>query len=41
MKKPVVLCVIDGLGLRDEVQGNGFKQAKIILIKLFKLQENM
>lgn len=28
MKKPVVLCVIDGLGLRDEVQGNGFKQAK-------------
>lgn len=27
MKKPVVLCVIDGLGLRDEVQGNGFKQA--------------
>lgn len=28
MKKPVVLCVIDGLGLREEVQGNGFKQAK-------------
>ncbi len=27
MKKPIVLCVIDGLGLRDEVQGNGFKQA--------------
>ncbi|MBD5422881.1 MAG: 2,3-bisphosphoglycerate-independent phosphoglycerate mutase [Mycoplasma sp.] len=27
MKKPVVLCVIDGLGLRDEIQGNGFKQA--------------
>ena len=27
MKKPVVLCVIDGLGLREEVQGNGFKQA--------------
>ncbi|WP_022935298.1 2,3-bisphosphoglycerate-independent phosphoglycerate mutase [Mesomycoplasma moatsii] len=26
-KKPIVLCVIDGLGLRDEVQGNGFKQA--------------
>lgn len=28
MKKPVVLCVIDGLGLREESQGNGFKQAK-------------
>ncbi len=28
MKKPVVLCVIDGLGLREEIQGNGFKQAK-------------
>lgn len=27
MKKPVILCVIDGLGLRDEIQGNGFKQA--------------
>ena len=27
MKKPIVLCVIDGLGLRDEIQGNGFKQA--------------
>ena len=27
MKKPVVLCVIDGLGLREEIQGNGFKQA--------------
>ena len=26
--KPVVLCIIDGLGLREEVQGNGFKQAK-------------
>ena len=26
--KTVVLCVIDGLGLRDEIQGNGFKQAK-------------
>lgn len=26
-KKPIVLCVIDGLGLRDEIQGNGFKQA--------------
>lgn len=28
MKKPVVLCVIDGLGLREEIQGNAFKQAK-------------
>lgn len=27
MKKPVILCVIDGLGLRNEIQGNGFKQA--------------
>lgn len=26
-RKPVVLCVIDGLGLRNEIQGNAFKQA--------------
>ena len=28
MKKPVVLCVIDGLGLREEIQGNGYLQAQ-------------
>ncbi|UWD34416.1 2,3-bisphosphoglycerate-independent phosphoglycerate mutase [Mesomycoplasma molare] len=28
MKKPVILTVIDGLGLREEVQGNAFTQAK-------------
>lgn len=27
-KKPIVLCIIDGLGLREEKQGNGFKLAK-------------
>lgn len=26
-RKPVILCVIDGLGLRNEIQGNAFKQA--------------
>ena len=28
MKKPIVLCVIDGLGLRKEIQGNAYLQAK-------------
>ncbi|UVD81887.1 2,3-bisphosphoglycerate-independent phosphoglycerate mutase [Mycoplasma iguanae] len=28
MKKPVILTVIDGLGLRSEKQGNAFKMAK-------------
>ncbi|VEU59558.1 2,3-bisphosphoglycerate-independent phosphoglycerate mutase [Mesomycoplasma neurolyticum] len=28
MKKPVILTVIDGLGLRNEKQGNAFAQAK-------------
>lgn len=27
MKKPVVLTIVDGLGLREETQGNAFKQA--------------
>lgn len=28
MKKFIILCIIDGLGLREESQGNGFKLAK-------------
>lgn len=28
MKKPVVLMIMDGYGLRDDVKGNGIKQAK-------------
>ncbi|NBG89195.1 2,3-bisphosphoglycerate-independent phosphoglycerate mutase [Isachenkonia alkalipeptolytica] len=27
MKKPVMLMILDGLGLRDEIEGNGVKQA--------------
>ena len=26
--KPVVLCILDGIGLREEVDGNAFKMAK-------------
>lgn len=29
MKKPVMLMILDGLGLRDEVRGNGVKQANM------------
>lgn len=37
VKKPVVLCVIDGLGLREESQGNGFKQANTpVFDRLFR-----
>lgn len=25
--KPVVLCILDGVGIRDEIKGNAFKQA--------------
>ena len=28
MKKPIVLAILDGLGLRDEIKGNGYKQAR-------------
>ncbi|HAB67200.1 MAG TPA: 2,3-bisphosphoglycerate-independent phosphoglycerate mutase [Firmicutes bacterium] len=28
MKKPIVLCILDGCGLRDEEKGNAFKNAK-------------
>ena len=27
--KPVVLCILDGVGMRDEVHGNAVKQAKM------------
>ena len=27
MKKPIVLAILDGVGLRDEIHGNAFKQA--------------
>ena len=37
MKKPIVLTVIDGLGLRNEEQGNAFKQADTpVLDKMLK-----
>ena len=40
-QKPVVLCVIDGLGLREEVQGNAFKQAKTpVFDRLFREYPN-
>ncbi|MDD2435583.1 MAG: 2,3-bisphosphoglycerate-independent phosphoglycerate mutase [Bacilli bacterium] len=26
--KPVVLCILDGVGIREEIHGNAFKQAK-------------
>ena len=28
MKKPVVLCILDGCGIREESDGNAFKNAK-------------
>lgn len=28
MMKPVVLCILDGAGIREEIKGNAFKQAK-------------
>jgi 2,3-bisphosphoglycerate-independent phosphoglycerate mutase len=28
MKKPIVLCIIDGLGLRKNIQGNAYAQAE-------------
>ncbi|MGL4342967.1 MAG: 2,3-bisphosphoglycerate-independent phosphoglycerate mutase [Metamycoplasmataceae bacterium] len=41
MKKPVILCVIDGLGLRKEKQGNGFLLANTPTFdKLFKEYPN-
>ena len=27
MKKPLVLCILDGCGLREESKGNAFKNA--------------
>lgn len=40
-QKPVVLCVIDGLGLREEVRGNAFKQAKTpVFDRLFREYPN-
>ncbi|MEG2251087.1 MAG: 2,3-bisphosphoglycerate-independent phosphoglycerate mutase, partial [Bacilli bacterium] len=26
--KPIVLCILDGVGIREETKGNAFKQAK-------------
>lgn len=41
MKKPIVLTVIDGLGLRKEVQGNAYAQAETPVIdKLLKEYPN-
>ena len=28
MKKPLILCILDGCGLREETKGNAFKNAK-------------
>ena len=28
MKKPLVLCILDGCGVREESDGNAFKNAK-------------
>ncbi|MCR4906553.1 MAG: hypothetical protein K6A33_10775, partial [Clostridiales bacterium] len=28
MKKPVVLCIMDGFGIREEADGNAIKAAK-------------
>lgn len=45
-----MLCVIDSIGLRDEVQGNRFKKAntptfdeflKVIQIQLFKFLDSL
>lgn len=37
MKKPLMLCILDGVGLRDEIHGNAFKMAKTPFIdSLFK-----
>jgi 2,3-bisphosphoglycerate-independent phosphoglycerate mutase len=27
MKKPIVLCILDGCGIREETDGNAFKNA--------------
>ena len=27
MKQPIVLCILDGCGLREETKGNAFKNA--------------
>ena len=27
MKKPLVLCILDGCGVREETDGNAFKNA--------------